>query len=85
MPSGSGLVVMMVRAPVTVMEKGWGKEVAPALSWTVTLKKEVPATAGVPLIMPLEDPRVKPLGSDPALTVQFLYGGVPPVAAKVAE
>ena len=57
---------------------------APALSWTVTLKREVPATAGVP-IMPLEDPRVKPLGSDPALTVQFLYGGVPPVAAKVAE
>ncbi len=84
MPLGSGFVVM-VTGLVTVMENAWAGEVAPGLSWTVTLKLEVPTAVGVPLMVPLEDPRVKPLGSDPLLTVQFWYGGVPPVAARVAE
>ena len=47
-----------------------------------TVKFEVPAVVGVPLIVPF-DARVKPAGSDPTVTDQVI-GVAPPVACKVA-
>jgi hypothetical protein len=68
---GSGVVVTVTPAPI-VMDKGWAGDVAPALSLTVMLKENVPLAVGVPVIAPLAVFRVKPLGSDPVLTVQLL-------------
>jgi len=67
------------------MGKDAGGEVLPALSFTVTLNEKVPAVVGVPLIVPLLALKLRPAGSVPLLTVQLLYGGVPPVAVSVAE
>ena len=53
-------------------------------SFTWTEKLYEPAVVGVPLIAPLDEFRVKPVGRLPVDTVQ-LYGVVPPVACKVAE
>jgi hypothetical protein len=75
----------MVSPDATIIDRGCAGDVLPALSFTVTLNEEVPPVLGVPLITPVEAARLKPAGSVPLLTVQLLYGGVPPVAAKVAE
>jgi hypothetical protein len=42
----------------------------------------VPVADGVPLIVPLEAPSVKPVGKDPLTRVQ-VYGGSPPAPARV--
>src|SRR5580704_17159468 len=73
----------MVTPAVIMIDSALGADVLPTLSLTVTLKLEVPATVGVPLITPLEAFSDKPAGSVPVLTVQLLYGGVPPVACSV--
>ena len=52
-------------------------------SLTFTVKEEVPAVVGVPLIWP-EVLRVRPAGREPELSDQ-LYGVVPPLAASEAE
>ncbi len=65
-------VVVMVGPAMTLMDNALAGEVLPALSWTVTLKEKEPTAVGVPLIMPLDDPRFRPGGSDPLLTVQLL-------------
>ena len=52
-------------------------------SVTLTVKEEVPAAVGVPLITPLPL-SVKTAGNEPEATDQ-LYGVVPPLAASVAE
>ncbi len=77
----------MVTTDAIAIENGCGCEVAPALSFRVTLKvKGLPsALVGVPLIAPVDAFSIKPGGSPPALTDQLLYGGVPPLAVKVAE
>ncbi len=54
-----------------VIEKGCGDEAAPLLSFTVTLKLNLPAVVGVPPIIPLEAFSVNPPGSAPD-TVQLL-------------
>jgi hypothetical protein len=61
---------MVTPAPI-VIDRDWAGEVLPALSLTVTLKGNAPLAVGVPLIAPLPAVRLKPLGSDPALTVQL--------------
>ena len=69
-----------VRATVTVAV--WAGEAE-----SVTLKVSgaaLAALAGVPLINPLDAPRVRPLGKVPPVNDQ-LYGAVPPVAARACE
>jgi hypothetical protein len=61
----------------------WAFAFAPAASVAVTVKDEVPATVGVPEIVP-DVLKARPAGSDPLLIVQ-VYGEVPPVAASAAE
>ena len=81
---GSETVVMA--APFAIpIENCCAGEVFPALSLTVTAKlvNELAPGVGMPLITPVEL-RVRPGGKDP-ITVQLLYGGVPPLAVKVAE
>src|SRR5438128_10670643 len=56
----------------------------PALSVTLTVNEEVPATVGVLLITPVAAANESPSGSEPELTLQ-LYGDVPPMACSVAE
>ncbi len=83
-PLGSEVVVMVSPA-TTVIDSACAAEVAPALSFTVTLNEDVPVPVGDPVIAPVDAFKPSPLGSDPLLTVQLLYGGVPPVAASVEE
>src|SRR4051794_32311498 len=52
-----------------------------AESVTLTVKLEVPAVVGVPVIVPFVA-SVSPAGSDPALT-DHVYGAVPPLAVRV--
>ena len=68
------VVVVMVSAALTVIDKEAGADVLPALSLTVTLNaKGLPvAVVGVPLITPVEGFSVKPGGGVPLLTVQLL-------------
>src|SRR5579862_8685175 len=51
-----------------------------AASFTCTAKENVPATVGVPLIVPLGD-KVVPVGNVP-LASDHVYGDVPPLAAR---
>ena len=52
-------------------------------SVTLTVKLDVPALVGVPVIWPLEE-SVRPAGRLPAATLQ-LYGAVPPIALSAVE
>ncbi|HYP08849.1 MAG TPA: hypothetical protein VER03_21640 [Bryobacteraceae bacterium] len=54
-----------------------------AASVTRAVKDDVPAVVGVPEMAPF-DASVSPAGKIPAETAQ-LYGGVPPVAPRLAE
>jgi hypothetical protein len=58
--------------------------VAAAASFAWTVNVEVPATAGVPVMVPAAAFRVRPLGSEPAMIDQ-VYGVTPPFAVSVAE
>jgi len=53
-------------------------------SVTVTVKSEVPAAVGVPVMIPVESSRLKPAGSVPVVT-DHVYGVTPPEAARVCE
>jgi len=53
------------------------------LSTTRTVKLDIPAEVGVPLIVPSVD-IVKPAGKDPEVTDQE-YGASPPLAVSVTE
>ena len=72
MPPAGSVVVVIVSGVPMVIDKACAGDVLPALSFTVTLKDEVPPVVGVPLIVPLEAARDKPAGSVPLLTVQLL-------------
>ena len=56
----------------------------PPLSDNRTVKADVPAADGVPLIIPVEAARVKPAGKVPSDTVH-VTGETAPDAARVAE
>ena len=72
-PVGS-VVVVMVSAPLTVIDNDAGADVLPALSWTVTLNTNgLPvAVVGVPLIAPVDAFSTRPGGGVPLLMVQLL-------------
>jgi hypothetical protein len=53
-----------------------------ALSVTITVKLKVPAVVGVPEIIPVDVPSVRPFGRAPAVIDQ-VYGSKPPVAVRV--
>jgi hypothetical protein len=40
---------------------------------------------GVPVMAPVEEFRVNPVGKLPAMTAHAVYGGTPPVAASVVD
>jgi hypothetical protein len=64
--------IFRVFVPVTFLE-----------SCTCTVKEELLALVGVPVMVPVEAPSASPGGSEPETTLQ-LYGDVPPVAASGA-
>src|SRR5262245_66570789 len=84
MSVGTGLLGQSIwgAAAPTTMLSPFVVDCAPAV--TRTVKLAVPAAVGVPLICPEAWVRVRPAGSVPLASDQ-LYGGVPPVAASVAE
>ena len=55
---------------------------APFTSTTCTVKFDVPAVSGVPLITPLAPARLNPDGNVPVMTDQ-VYGVLPPEADSV--
>jgi hypothetical protein len=52
-------------------------------SVTLTVVEKGPDVVGVPVIVPAAGSRASPIGSEPVML--HVYGGTPPVAAKVAE
>ena len=82
MPPGSDVVVIE-RAALTVIESGCVAVRAP-LSVTRTVKFEVPAVVGAPVIAPDDAFNDNPAGKVPVIT-SHVYGMVPPAATRVAE
>lgn len=80
MPFASATVVM-VRLLVTTIESGC-VAVFEAVSVTSTVKLDVPAVSGMPEIVPVEAPRVRPVDSDPVES-DHVNGAVPPADASV--
>ena len=81
-PTGNDVVVIE-SAALTVIESAC-VAVRDPLSVTRTVKFEVAAVVGVPVIAPDDASKDKPAGKVPTVTAQ-LYGVVPPEATKVAE
>jgi hypothetical protein len=53
-------------------------------SVNVTVKLGLPGAVGVPEMVPVALPRVRPAGSDPAVTAH-VYGAIPPASVSVTE
>ena len=70
-PLGSETVPTVTPA-LTVRVSDWGCETAPKLSFTVTLKVELPVVLGVPVIAPVEEFKVRPAGKISVVIVQVL-------------
>jgi len=81
-PAGSDAVVI-VKAGLIVSDNGL-VATPPPLSDNRTVKVAVPAAAGVPLTMPVDAARVKPVGKVPSDIVQ-VTGETAPDTARVAE
>lgn len=77
---GGGLVMFNGGAPIAMPRLASAR--APRLSVTWTVKPELPALVGVPESWPVDGLSEMPGGSAPPASSQ-LYGGVPPVAARV--
>jgi hypothetical protein len=75
------LVVVTTGAALTTIDNACSSN-TPFASVTRTVKFEVPATVGVPLITPVPLFRLRPAGSDPTV-ILHVNGAAPPVAAKV--
>jgi hypothetical protein len=75
-------VVVIIGAVATLIERAW-VAAADLLSVAFAVKFAAPVADGVPLIKPagLSD---KPPGKAPA-EIDQVYGGVPPLAAKLCE
>lgn len=71
MPLGNDVVVTAGGVRI-VIDRGCAAEVSPELSFTVTLKVEVPLAVGGPPIVPLKAFSDNPAGNDPDATVQLL-------------
>src|ERR1035441_3396710 len=74
-------MVTMEGGAFTVRLTCW--ELLPTALVAVTVSVKMPGAAGMPLIMPVEEPRVNPEGSAPLVTVQVI--GVVPVTVSVCE
>ena len=71
MPDGREVVVTESGATETVIDRLAEAVLAGLLeSVTVTVKLEVPEVLGLPVIAPLEAPRLSPAGSDPEVIAQ---------------
>lgn len=68
--AGGSIMIVNPRVPV--------RAVGEVESVTVMVKSYVPATVGVPVIAPVDEFRVNPVGSVP-IVVAYEYGVVPPV------
>lgn len=75
--------VVMVSGGVMMVSVKFLVAVFPALSATPMVKLKVPLPVGVPLSTPVVRSRVKPAGPEPVAAQ--VYGGSPPLAAKVCE
>src|SRR4030066_411229 len=80
MPSGRA-VVLMVTDEYMMTDSAF-VATAPFASTTCTVKFDVPAVSGIPLITPLPLSKLKPDGSVPVMTDQA-YGVLPPEADSV--
>lgn len=80
-PAGNEVDVTVSDPPITI--DNVCVAVRDPLSVTPTVKFEVPALVGVPLITPAVDSD-NPAGKVPVETAQ-VYGAVPPTAARVVE
>jgi hypothetical protein len=82
---GSGDVVVIDSGGATTVSVNTLVAVTIALSVTCTVNENgLPVVfGGVPVIWPVMAFRVAHAGNVPAVIAQFVYGGVPPVAAKV--
>jgi hypothetical protein len=79
-PSSSDDVVTTTGVPIVIESDRVA--VLPRLSVTSTVKVDVPAVVGVPeIVSPLS---VRPAGKLP-VTIDHVYGVVPPEAARLAE
>ena len=81
-PAGRDAVVML-SSGLIVMARAFAA-VAVAMSFIWTVKLEVAAAPGVPVMEPAGEFRDKPAGSAPPLT-DHVYGGVPPENCNVCE
>jgi hypothetical protein len=80
LPHDGPAVEFTVRLRLPVCESGVG--VVESTTWTV--KGELPALVGVPLITPAEE-RVNPVGREVPFARVKVYGVTPPAAVNVAE
>lgn len=78
---GEMLVVVIFNGAAKIVRARLAEADAPVESFTVTLTVNEPGEVGVPLKAPVDDAEM-PLGKPPA---DHEYGGVPPVAPKLAE
>jgi hypothetical protein len=78
------VVVLMVSRGATTIDRPGDNAVAPTLSATRTIKLKVPSVDGVPLMTPVPEVRLKPVGIAPDITDQA-NGAVPPVDCRVCE
>ena len=82
-PTGT-LAVVIVNGPTIVIDRFAVTASGGLLeSCTWTVKREMPAAAGVPVIAPLLliD---KPLGREPAPAIEKVYDPMPPLAVTIA-
>jgi hypothetical protein len=70
--------------PAIVIERS-ALPVRPLLSDTRTMKLDVPAVVGVPLITPVEGASDSPTGKFPAVIDQVVYVPLPPMAVRGCE
>ena len=77
------VVVVVGTAAATLMERlAWATD--PTLSTTSTVKSDVPFATGVPLIVPVDEVRVRPEGREPAPSDQE-YPWLPAAADNTVE
>ncbi len=81
MPVGSDVVVMVIWAAMVSVYGCWA--VCPVASFTCTVMEKLPLAVGVPEMVPVPEPSVKPPGNEPAVMLQ-VYGVLPPEAFNVA-
>jgi hypothetical protein len=83
-PAGSDVVVIDNGGGAAITMLKFAVAVTLLLSVSCTVKSEVPAALGVPLITPVPDASDNPAGSEPDV-IAHVYGAIPPAPVSVAE